>query len=222
MLALFQSSKRYYRAFHDAPVDHVSFHQTYTRCDLKSCEAMCCYQGAPLDINEAKLIEKLIKKHTKFFAYYLDLSQPLITYFRNKRGEKRAQAKTLPHVFTRRMPFVEKVKAQRCVFLDEHSRCLLQVLSAEIGEHPWFYKPSGCWLHPIRLMREDKPEITILQPEDYLEKGQNSAQFAPFTCCGAPCAVGGDKAYIVFSEELKQLGRAMERDLCTEIKKGSA
>ncbi len=217
MIALFKKLNKFYRVFKDAPVDVAAFEKAYKRCDLMSCQAMCCNKGGPIDEAEEKVIRKLLKKHKTFFAKAANLPEdPLDVFY--MLGERTIQTKVRPMKYRADLNVPDKFSPAACVFLDDEYRCTLQMLSVELGKHPWHYKPSGCWMHPVQLGRQGKPEITVFSKEEY-NPSQNDLEafFAPFTKCGESCKEG-TPGHALFEEELKVIGQALGRDLICELK----
>lgn len=208
--------KKFYKRFKNAPIDVESFLQKYKRCDLNFCQSMCCHRSASIDFSEEKILRKMIKKYRTHFDKNPEFPEdPFEVYY--AFGQKRIQSKTRYFYFGKQVEMPPRFKPKLCVFVDSEFKCSIQTLSSNLGEDPWYLKPSGCWLHPISLMRDNKMEICILQKEEYQpENRQIYASFAPFTHCGRTCE-DGDLGYKVFKKELELLGKAMGRDLLAEI-----
>ncbi len=99
----------------------------------------------------------------------------------------------------------------RCVFLDEKHRCLWQLRGVKEGKHPWFYKPTSCWMHPLILKTEaGRPLLTLLS------RGEDEAGFATFTQCGR-LKVGAPPARESLKMELEMLGLISGRNFHGEL-----
>ena len=108
----------------------------------------------------------------------------------------------------------------RCVFLDQQGRCGIQRLSMGQGREPWFDKPLTCWIHPIVILpvseERSRPLVTLVSPENDLQKTQGYPGFASCTHCGRPDE-GGKKARQVLAAELEMLGGIAGRDILGEL-----
>ena len=218
MLKLLDKLRKSYSVLRFVPLDADSFLKNYRHCDLKKCQAMCCYKGCYVGPMEAAEIRKLFKKHKDFFARHLGITEdPLLEKPDPQVGIK-ITTKTKPYTYPPQTQMPENFKPTACIFLDEEKRCGLQVLSVELGKHPWYYKPSGCWLHPIQFVRAGKPEICLMSKEEYDPILRPDAVYAPFTHCGTSCGAGVGRAGVeIFKEELNLFGQMLGRDLIGEI-----
>ena len=216
MLALFKKLKPFYSIFKEAPIDAKAFKKNYKRCDIMSCQGMCCNKGGPIGEEEEELLRKLLKKHKGFFEKVANLPEdPLDVY--TMLGQRTVQTKTRPVKYRSDLNVPENFSPAACVFLDDEYRCTLQLLSVHLGKHPWYYKPSGCWMHPVQVGRDAQPAITIFAKEDYdPDVNDVEAFFAPFTKCGESCG-DGVPGYQLFKEELAVLSQAIGRDLVKEV-----
>ncbi len=193
----------------DAMLDHEAFERPMQACQLSRCRATCCHDGAVLSAEEAAVIALLPGRHPALFASSaagdvppIEHSPPVIqTATRPARREELAD--DFPGHFPR----------TRCVFLQPDHRCTLQVLSASLGHHPWFYKPVSCWMHPVLLLapgRAGRARLTLRGPDD------DETRFATCTPCGSVQA-GGPPAREVLAPELEALSQIAGRDFLGEL-----
>lgn len=180
------------RALGEAAIDHAAFEAPLAVCQLNKCRATCCHDGVILSDEEARFLEgeggvmKLPDGRFKTRTMDADSSQ---------------LAENFPAHFPK----------TRCVFLDDEHRCTLQLRAVEEGKHPWYYKPTSCWLHPLLLQkREGRPVLTIVARED------DKAGFASFTPCGQAVA-HASPAREVLGMELKMLREISGRDFYGEL-----
>lgn len=150
-------------------------------CDLNVCEARCCYDGVYLDPGEEDRLRALVAEAPKAFP-----GVPEEMVVDGSWGDGRIQGRktaTKPHAY-RSPEFPAHFNRTRCVFCRDDHRCSLQALAIERGEHPWAYKPTGCWLFP---MHEEggrlHPPPRAGEP-DPLAWGQNYPGFASYVPCG--------------------------------------
>ncbi|YCM44205.1 DUF3109 family protein [Verrucomicrobiaceae bacterium 227] len=151
------------RQLREAAVDHEAFERGLSVCDLTSCRATCCHDGAILSDEEASILSGL------------DDREGIETL---ANGQKKTR--TVPAgAGELAEDFPEHFLKTRCVYLDGQDRCSWQLRAVEEGKHPWFYKPTSCWMHPVLLtQREQRPVLTILSRDD------DRQGFASHTPCG--------------------------------------
>ena len=102
-----------------------------------------------------------------------------------------------------------------CVFHLDDGRCGLQVLSVARGRHPWHYKPTGCWLHPLTTAYDNVPGLGLHDNRTDPCQARAYPGFITSTLCGQSEEQGAP-AYEVLREELDFLGKIAGRDLYAE------
>jgi hypothetical protein len=105
-----------------------------------------------------------------------------------------------------------------CVFLAPDGRCALQVLSAHLGRHPWYYKPVKCWMHPITIQGEADARLVLHSYETDPFRFPGYDGFVSQIFCGKTCP-GGEPASVV-GEELSFLSQIVGRDFLRETQAG--
>ena len=139
-----------------AGVDRESFARPLERCALSACGGMCCYDGVYVGEEEAAVLRALAAREGAFFrAAGLELPPPAAVVVEGVwEGEDSGQKTAVrPHPFARRVAgYPGHFADTACVFLLADGRCALQALAVERGRHPWYYKPFGCWQHPIAVV----------------------------------------------------------------------
>lgn len=95
-------------------------------------------------------------------------------------GQGRKTA-TRPHRF-RAKP--EHFTNTRCVFCLAGGRCAPQVAAVEAGLHPWTWKPTACWMHPLRLGDQGRAAVPPPLPENDPDRAQDYPGFSSVTPCG--------------------------------------
>jgi hypothetical protein len=188
-------------------------------CDLSVCKGMCCYDGVYLEDDEAKVIAELAHSEADFFRELgLSLPEAVVVpgdFHGLMTGPKTA---TTPRQWRNRVEnYPAHFEDTSCCFLLEDGRCSLQVLSVARDRHRWYYKPTGCWLHP--LTTHHAPEATIglhdEASEPYLLPHYDG--FVTRTFCGA-CRENGPRAWETLQDELAFLGAILDRDLIGELR----
>ena len=198
----------------EAAVDHEAFARPLRVCELSRCRATCCHDGVVLGEEEATGIREEVEEHRGVLDAYGwsgGEGEPVVRMdgklrTATRRAEESELAEDFPAHFAK----------TRCVFLDPEHRCVLQRLATDTGNHPWFWKPVSCWLHPVIVQsasRGARPVITVLG------RDEDEAGFASCTHCGRE-EPGGDPAGVVLGGELEVLGDLGGRDLLGEL--GSA
>ena len=124
------------------------------------CRAECCSHGARIEAEEAGRLSAFMRDHPAFFDHLHRVKEPLVpvdmpeigrVYFTEvvtpdgagKDGIRRAMA--AGQTFD-----TDDYRGSMCVFALEDLRCSLQVASTALGHHPWSFKPTGCWLFPLK------------------------------------------------------------------------
>jgi len=179
----------------EAALDHDAFERRLPICELTKCRATCCHDGVILSEEEAGILSSL------------GGAEGIVTMSdgRKKTATKDAVSEDLAN------DFPNHFSKTRCVFLDDSHRCQWQLRAVAEGRHPWFYKPTSCWLHPVLLTkREGRPLITIRARED------DETGFASHTPCGR-VTEGAPPAWKSLAMELKMLGDISGRDFYSQM-----
>ncbi|NIP94700.1 MAG: hypothetical protein GWO24_15170 [Akkermansiaceae bacterium] len=195
----------------EAALDHQAFETPLRPCQLATCRATCCHDGAVLSREEANTIDSLIERHFEHFsrASLTESDHPIVKRGRScKTGTTPAASDQCAADYPAHFP------RTRCIFLDHQHKCTLQLLSTSLGHHPWFYKPLSCWMHPILLRPpsspHQRPVLTILRP------AEDQNRFASCTPCGRPDP-GGAPARQTLRSELIALSTIAGRDFVAEL-----
>lgn len=202
----------------EAAVDHDSFERQISLCDLASCRATCCHDGVFLSEEEAEMMREMMAEHgDRFSGYGVEVSSSAVvsdehgvhrTATRPSEGEERAS------------DFPAHFLKTRCVFLDDQHRCTWQRLAGDLGKPAWFFKPIGCWLHPLTLRPVNRvggrPVLRLPGVEDDPLAGEGYPGFASCTPCGRVCDAGRP-ASEVLRPELEALSEIGGRDFVGEV-----
>ncbi len=198
-----------------APVDGAAFRRKLSRCSLSNCHGTCCYDGVHVDDDTGTILQRLADQRAdEFREMGLSLPDAVIVHEQWRGSDPAAKTAVKPFPFS---SVVEDYPAHfndtACVFLLDDARCGLQVLAERDGEHPWYYKPFSCWLHPISV---SPSKITL--PDDSTDpfRFPDYDGFASKTFCGRTCD-GGQPAAEVLRAELEFLGRVLHRDILGAI-----
>jgi len=149
-------------------------------CQLNDCEARCCYDGAYLEDGEEAKIRAAVASAPDFFA-----SLPQAFIVEGSWGGKVSGPKTATAPYDFKAPdFPAHFTRTRCVFASADHKCLLQVLAVQRGLHKWAYKPTACWMFPMRLVNDQPaapPSPDELDPDCLGDEYPGYSQFVP---CG--------------------------------------
>ena len=112
-------------------------------CDLNSCKGICCIEGddgAPLEEEEVKIIEKLLP------VIWDDLTEVSREVIR-KQG--------VSYIDSDGEPVTSIVNGAECVFTytDGNGMCKCAIEKAYREGKTSFYKPISCHLYPVRLQK---------------------------------------------------------------------
>jgi hypothetical protein len=201
-----------------APVAVDTLRRPLTRCELTACQGMCCHDGIFLDNDEPAVLTELVQREGDFFrSLGLTLPEPVVVHGEFKDMVSGPRTALVPRSWRGRIEgFPAHFEDTACCFLLDDGRCSLQVLSAARGKHRWYYKPIGCWMHPLTMDCTPEPAIGLhtLQSDPYRLPGYEG--FVSRTFCANACQ-GGSPAYETLREELTMLGAIIGRDLVGEI-----
>ena len=149
-----------------------------------NCEAKCCYDGVYLRTeSEQKNIEKLIEMYPEEF---INIPKDYIVYGTWPGMERMKKIAIKPHEY-KCTDFPTHFNKTICVFAMENGECLLQRVATDHQLHPWFAKPTACWLFPIRGFIQN--EGKMIAPLDKTEKDPDYIDeeypgYASFLPCG--------------------------------------
>jgi len=201
-------------------VDAESFRRPLRRCEISACRGMCCYDGVYVSRESAAVIERAAREHAGFFAS-LGLQLPDRVIVEGGWAWKRGGLKTA----VRHRPFSSTVEGfpphftdTACVFLAGDGRCSLQLLSAHLGRHPWYYKPMKCWQHPMTLEGETEAVLCLHSDRTDPYRFPGYEGFVSRIFCGRTCP-GGAPASVVLADELAFLSQIVGRDLLAEAQR---
>ncbi|MCX6815643.1 MAG: DUF3109 family protein [Candidatus Aenigmarchaeota archaeon] len=222
LTAFAEAEQEMRKRFSHVPIDTKSFLRPLKRCSLKDCKGICCYDGVYLEKGGDRVIEKIVARERDFFKDLgLNLPDKVITEDLWLDGSVEKKTSVRPRAFSKNVVvYPAHFNDTACVFLKEDGQCGLQMLAETRGQHSWYYKPLGCWLHPIHLESEGKDLIIL---EDEKTDSCRSDGYVGYVTC-TPCGstyTGGALAYEVLREELKFLGKILNRNLVKEIKEGT-
>lgn len=203
-----------------ASLDPREFERPLARCSVANCHGVCCYDGVPVDDDTAAVLQKLSVEHaTEFQQMGLSLPDEVIVEC-EWRGSAAKKTAVRPFPFRSLLrDYPQHFAETACVFLLDDGRCGLQRLAESHHEHPWYYKPFACWLHPIK-MADGAIRLYDEASDPHRYPGYDG--FVTRTFCGRTAA-GGCPAAALLQAELEYLGALLHRDLPAELQvSGSA
>lgn len=167
------------------------------RCDLRSCEAVCCYDGVYLLEGEESMLREVVAARPGVF----DLPAEYIVdgVWRGEAGGQKTAVR--PHRY-RPDSLPIHFEQTRCVFTLSDGKCSLQVQATAEGIHPWAWKPRACWMHPLREGRDDIVPPPVDQADDPDRIDNSYLGYTTFTPCGRH-APEGEPWESVLHEELE-------------------
>jgi Fe-S-cluster containining protein len=200
----------------EASLDHPSFDQRLQPCLLHECRATCCHDGVLLSTEEADRLRELMTEHrARLGSYGVDVDGDSIV-LDAKRGSWRTKVGP-SSAEERAEDFPAHFPKTRCVFLDAGHRCAWQRLAGDLGKDAWFFKPIGCWMHPLTVRLEaGRPVLRLPTAASDPQSTEGRPGFASSTPCGRSCLLG-EPATEVLAEEIGMLSVISGRDLNAEL-----
>ncbi|MDO9153789.1 MAG: DUF3109 family protein [Paludibacter sp.] len=112
-------------------------------CDLAKCKGNCCIEGdagAPLTLNEVKIIENLL---------------PIIWDDLTEKSKEVILKQGVSYIDEDEESVTSIVDGRECVFTftDQHGICKCAIEKAFREGKSKFYKPVSCHLYPVRLQK---------------------------------------------------------------------
>jgi hypothetical protein len=178
-------------------------------CDVRQCEAMCCYDGAFLDPEEEQFLHELVAKVPALRAH-LPAEYIVDGYWDGEfLGRKTA---TRPQEY-HNPQFPAHFTRTRCVFADEIGLCTLEKFARVRGQHPWTFKPSVCWLFPMQES-DGEAEAPVADPREDPFQLPGYPGYETVVPCGRhdPAgrpwteALAGERAWLAQAQQLPLLG----------------
>jgi hypothetical protein len=179
----------------------------------RKCRAECCSQGARIEAAEAARLQEFVRAHPTYFAHLDRVKQALVPVVVAGLGRVFFTEVVTPegpgrngirgNAAAGRAINMEEHRDPMCVFALEDRRCSLQVASAALGFHPWAYKPTGCWLFPLKQSMHSSADGKKYYRLDWA--GAERPEVADYPC-SRPDADGG-RAPKVLHEEIAYFKR---------------
>jgi hypothetical protein len=203
--------------FAGAKFDVASLRRPLSSCDLTVCKGMCCHDGVYLEDDEAEVIAKLALSEADFFRDQgLSLPDAVVVHGNFHGLMEGPKTATVPRKWRGRVAdYPVHFEDTACCFLLDDGRCGLQVLSMARGRHRWYYKPTGCWLHPLTTHYSPGATIGLHDERSDPYRLPDYDGFVSRTFCGG-CSSQGPPAFETLREELTFLGAILDRDLVGE------
>jgi hypothetical protein len=110
-----------------------------------TCDNRCCYDGVYATQAEEDAIKVLRKKAPAYFSGIPEEfteEGPWGFLFQGKRTKLR------PHIYTK-SDYPAHFGKTKCVLAMPNGECAPQRAGADLGYHPWRFKPSICWKFPL-------------------------------------------------------------------------
>lgn len=190
-------------------VDFQSFSSSYDLCDLAACQGMCCYDGVYLETPEVTAIEALIgEERDRFEQLGIRWTSSPLNKERQKGGQSRTRTALQFYDYRESARLPDGFKSTACVFRCSDGRCSLQQIAVDLGKDPWYFKPMGCWMHPLELRLGPNPTLSV--------SGGGASPFSARTQCGRQCAKGSS-GFRVFRRELEVLSDLLGQDLFASV-----
>lgn len=124
------------------------------------CNNACCSKGASMPKVEAERIAGFVAAHPQHFLHLRRVTQPLVPLDAlGMPGQCQTEIVTPDgdgkNGLYRALLAGENIGPQdnagsMCVFILADGRCSLQAAATALGFHKWEFKPTVCWLFPLK------------------------------------------------------------------------
>jgi hypothetical protein len=115
-------------------------------CDVRQCEARCCYDGVYLLPAEEQFLLELVAAVPPLQAR-LPAQFVVDGYWDGKFAGRKTAVRSQEYLAA---DYPAHFARTRCVFADALGFCELEKLARSNGQHPWTYKPTTCWMFPLQ------------------------------------------------------------------------
>ncbi|MDO5557153.1 MAG: hypothetical protein Q4G05_02795 [Clostridia bacterium] len=112
-----------------------------------NCGGMCCYDGVYVTESDIERIKECIKRYPEYFKKeeYFETSQ-----WKDYKGKLKTKTKNRDSVPNNYPEHFEKTK---CIFQMSDGRCILEYIALKNNEYKWKYKPTSCYLFPLKCVK---------------------------------------------------------------------
>lgn len=172
------------------------------------CRAACCSKGVRIDKPEAERLADFVRAHPEHFRHLADPAHALVPLdFLGTPHLWHTEVVTPDGVgrggLYRAIAAGATVTAAdqengMCAFALPDYRCSFQLASVALGRHKWEYKPTACWLFPLRYTTKTGAGGARVYELDWIGSVQEKQARYP---CARP-APDGAPAEAVLKEEI--------------------
>jgi len=172
------------------------------KCDINSCKGMCCYDGIYLMEGEENYLKKIVKEYKEYF-HFLPNDFIIDGNWKNLVKGRKTATKKFNNISNNYPSHFEKTI---CIFADNEGKCSLQKLALKLKIHKWTFKPTGCWMFPLRLVNEKIVLPPLNQKDDPYLIDDTYPDFITYTNCGKHNE-DGEKYDIALKEEIELINQ---------------
>lgn len=172
-------------------------------CDIRSCQGMCCYDGAYLLEGEEQLIKAVVEAYPDDFE---GVGKDFIAdgYWQGEYYGRKTEVRLFEYDAE---DFPRHFEHTRCVFADPVGYCKLEKLARRLGIHKWTFKPSVCWLFPLRISEQGLVPPPREHSQDPERVDETYPGFTTYARCGKHQSDGAPWEKVL-SEELNYFEQA--------------
>lgn len=180
---------------------------------------MCCYDGAYLLPEEEKLIKAVVEEYPNDFE---GIGEEYIVdgYWRGEYYGRKTETRECKY---EAVDFPRHFEPTRCVFADPQGYCKLEKLARRLAIHKWTFKPTVCWMFPLRISNGQIAPPPPGHTEDPEREDEAYPGFTTYARCGKH-QDNGAPWYEILAEELEYFEEAtslpvwsVERETLSEI-----
>lgn len=177
------------------------------------CHGVCCGKGVSMPKVEAERIAQFVEAHAEHFPHLKRVAQPLVSLAALGKPRQCQTEIVTPDGLGKNGLYHALLAGANvgpadnagsmCVFALPDGRCSLQVTAVELGFHKWEYKPTVCWLFPLKSVMFKEEGDCRYYRLDYA--GHAEPKHANYPC--SRLDPGASPAREVLSEEIEYYRR---------------
>jgi hypothetical protein len=176
---------------------------------IGDCGGACCARGVRIDKPEAERLAAFVREHPDHFRHLADpehalvpldvLGTPHLWHTEVVTPGGVGRDGLYRAITTGATVAAADQEGGHCVFKLPDGRCSFQVAAVALGHHKWEYKPTACWLFPLRYTTKMGESGVSSYQIDWI--GSVQEKLAQYPCSRR--TLEGAPADVVLKEEIE-------------------